>query len=102
MFKRLIAATDLSPASFAVVSCLEKLKAYGAEQCLLLQCLSFSEAASTALSYHTDPLEKMLNEQKNILEEQGFSVETRTVVGVPNPNERDKCLSQIVFLQKNR
>jgi hypothetical protein len=64
MFKRLIAATDLSPASFAVVSCLEKLKAYGAEQCLLLQCLSFSEAASTALSYHTDPLEKMLNEQK--------------------------------------
>jgi nucleotide-binding universal stress UspA family protein len=83
MFKRLIAATDLSPASFAVVSCLGKLKAYGAEQCLLLQCLSFSEAASTALSYHTDPLEEMLNEQKNILEEQGFSVETRTVVGVP-------------------
>ena len=83
MFKRLIAATDLSPASFAVVSCLGGLKAYGAEQCLLLQCLTFSDAVSTALSYHTEPLEEMLSEQKKILEQQGFTVEARTVVGVP-------------------
>lgn len=83
MFKRLIVATDLSPASFAVVSCLSGLKSYGAEQCLLLQCLSFSDAASTALSYNTDLLEGMLNEQKNILEEQGFTVEARTVFGAP-------------------
>jgi nucleotide-binding universal stress UspA family protein len=83
MFKRFIAATDLSPASFAVVSCLGQFKAYGAEQCLLLLCLSFSEAASTALSYRTEPLEEMLNEQKNILEQQGFTVEARTVVGTP-------------------
>ncbi|MBW6521700.1 MAG: universal stress protein [Desulfoarculaceae bacterium] len=83
MFKRLIVATDLSPASFAVVSCLSGLKSYGAEQCLLLQCLSFSDAASTALSYNTDLLEGMLNEQKNILEKQGFTVEARTVFGAP-------------------
>jgi nucleotide-binding universal stress UspA family protein len=81
MFERFIAATDLSPASRAVVSCLADLKALGAEQCLLLQCLGFSEAASTALSYHTEPLERMLDEQKDILEKQGFRVETRTVVG---------------------
>ncbi|MBE0599290.1 MAG: hypothetical protein IH614_18765 [Desulfuromonadales bacterium] len=83
MFNRLIAATDLSPASFAVVSCLAGLKAYGAKHCLLLQCLSFQEAASTALAYHTEPLEGMLIEQKTILEKEGFTVEARTVVGAP-------------------
>ncbi len=83
MFKRFMVATDLSPASFAVVSCLGMLKIYGAQQCLLLQCLSFRDAASTALSYHTGTIEEMLYEQKDILEKQGFAVETRTVVGTP-------------------
>lgn len=83
MFERFIVATDLSAASFAVVSCLDGLKTYGARHCLLLQCLSFSDAASTALSYHTEPLEEMLNEQKGMLEKQGFNVEARTVVGAP-------------------
>jgi nucleotide-binding universal stress UspA family protein len=83
MFKRIIVATDLSPASYAVVSCLSGLQAYGAQHCLLLQCLSFGDAASTAYSYHTESLEGMINEQKEILEKQGFTVEARTVVGAP-------------------
>ena len=83
MFERFIVATDLSPASYAVVSCLDGLKTYGSRHCLLLQCLSFNAAASTALSYHTESLEEMLNEQKGILEKQGFDVEARTVVGTP-------------------
>ena len=40
MFHRFIVATDLSPASFAIVSCIGGLKALGARKCLLLQCLS--------------------------------------------------------------
>lgn len=83
MFEKFIVATDLSPASDAVVNCLSGLQAYGAQHCLLLQCLSFSDAASTAYSYSTEPQEKMLDEQKQILEQQGFQVEARTVVGVP-------------------
>lgn len=83
MFKNFIVATDLSPASYAVVNCLSGLKAYGAQHCLLLQCLSFSDAASTAYSYHTEPLEELLKEQKGILEKQGFEVEARSVVGAP-------------------
>lgn len=83
MFKRLIVATDLSPASFSVVSCLSGLKDYGAEQCLLLQCLSMNDAMSRGLSYHTDEIDEMLSEQKKILENQGFVVEARTVVGAP-------------------
>ncbi|MCC5808083.1 MAG: universal stress protein [Opitutales bacterium] len=81
MFKRFIIATDLSPASFAVVRCLGALKAYGAEHCLLLQCLTYREAASTALSYDTEPITGMLKKQKAILENVGFAVEARTVVG---------------------
>lgn len=81
MFKNIIVATDLSPASYAVVNCLAGLKAYGAKHCLLLQCLSFQEAGSTALSYTTASLEGMLTEQKRILEAQGFEVEARTVPG---------------------
>lgn len=81
MFKRFIVATDLSPASFSVVSCLGGLKAYGAEQCLLLQCLSLSDVTSTALSYSTEQIEGRLREQQQILEQQGFMVEARTVVG---------------------
>lgn len=81
MFKRIIVATDLSDASYAVVNCLGGLKAYGAEECLLLQCLSMQESVSLALSYTTDALEKNLEDQKQLLEKQGFKVETRIVTG---------------------
>ncbi len=83
MFKRFIVATDLSPASFAVVNCLYELQSFGAKDCLLLQCLSFRDAASAALSYNIDQFKEMLDEQKNILEKQGFTVEARTISGVP-------------------
>ncbi len=82
MFTRFIVATDLSPASFAVVvGCLGGLAAFGARHCLLLQCLDLQEAASTALSYSTDPLEAVLRQQKEGLEAQGYQVETRIVPG---------------------
>ena len=81
MFNRFIVATDLSSASFAMVCCLGGLKNYGAKQCLLLHCISFQEATSTALSYTTDKLEKPFTEQKAILENLGFEVEKRIVTG---------------------
>lgn len=81
MFSRLIVATDLSPTSFAVVNCIGGLKNYGAKQCLLLLCLSIQETSSVALSYTTAFLNSTLNQQKEILEEQGFQVETRVVPG---------------------
>lgn len=81
MFNRFIVATDLSSASFALVCCLGGLKDYGAKQCLLLQCLSVQEAASTAYSYTTEHLERPFGEQNAILEKLGFAVETRIVMG---------------------
>lgn len=100
MFKRIIIATDLSPASSAVAGCLAALKSYGTEECLLLQCLGLQEAASTALSYQTEPIGGMLREQKEVLERQGFKVEVRTVVGAPkrevNRIAQDENFSLIV------
>ena len=79
MIDRFIITTDLSPASSAIMNCLGSLKQYGAGECLLLQCLSHQEMTSIALSYTTAPLERMLQEQRESLEKQGFSVATRIV-----------------------
>ncbi|MBF7096041.1 universal stress protein [Alkalibacter mobilis] len=81
MFKRLIVATDLSPASFALIKCLEYLKPLKTEECLLLQCLSVQETASIALSSTASILEENFKKQREILEGFGFKVDTRVIPG---------------------
>ncbi|WP_126444980.1 universal stress protein [Sulfuricystis multivorans] len=81
MFERFIVATDLSPASEAMVGCLAGLAAFGARHALLLQCLDMQQAISTALSYSTAALEAVLARQKARLEAQGFEVDTRIAPG---------------------
>lgn len=81
MFERFILATDLSAASSAIVSCAGGLRNLGGRHALLLQCLDMQQAASTAFSYSTAPLEHILADQKAILETQGFEVEARIVPG---------------------
>lgn len=83
MFSRIIVATDLSPASFAVVNCVGGLRAFGSQACLLLQCINVREASSTALSYTTHYLEENMAEQKRLLEEQGFTVKAHVAFGSP-------------------
>jgi len=82
MYSRVIVATDLSSAAFAVVRNLSGLKAYGTEECLLLECLSLPQVGSIALSYTYSVLQKNLKEQGDMLEQQGFKVETRIVPGM--------------------
>jgi nucleotide-binding universal stress UspA family protein len=82
MFKRLIVATDLSAASYALAKCLGGMRNYGAEECLLLQCLSVQETASLSLHYTIAVLEQILQNQKKILEHLGYKVETRIVPGL--------------------
>lgn len=81
MFDRFILATDLSDAAWALVDCAGGLRGLGGRRCLLLQCLNMQEAASTALSYSTAPLDAILTQQKAALEAQGFEVEARVVPG---------------------
>jgi len=81
MFEKVIVATDLSKASYALVECLDGLKEYGTQEILLLQCLSNQEAASVGLSYSTDVMDKMLEEQKNTLVKKGVTVQSRSLTG---------------------
>jgi len=82
MFKRVIIATDLSQASDALINCIGGLRAYGAEECLILQCLAVKEPVSKAISFAHDILENLLQSQKEVLEKQGYRVEARIVSGV--------------------
>jgi len=81
MFSRFIVATDLSNASYAIVGSLSGLKAFGARQCLLLNCLSLAESTAMALSLSYGIQESSLKKQKRMLEEQGFIVVAQTVLG---------------------
>lgn len=81
MFSRFIVATDLSQASFALVNSIGGLRASGSQHCLLLQCLSLQEVGSVASAYTTDKIDRVREEQKKILEKQGFTVEERIVPG---------------------
>jgi nucleotide-binding universal stress UspA family protein len=81
VFSRFIVATDLSPASFALVRSLAGLRAFGARQCLLLNCLSLGESTAMALSLTHEAVESNLERQKRSLEEQGFITTASTVFG---------------------
>lgn len=82
MFNKFIVVTDLSAAADAVVKNLSELKAYGADECLLLECLSLPQVGSAGLYYTYGILEKSLQDQREMLEKQGFKVETRILPGL--------------------
>lgn len=82
MFEKLIVATDLSPASLALTRSLGALKPKGARHCLLLYCFGLHRTGSFALSYAMDVVEASLAKHREILEAEGFEVETRILPGV--------------------
>ncbi len=82
MFEKLIVATDLSPASLALTRSLGALKPKGARHCLLLYCFGLHRTGSFALSYAMDVVESSLTKHREILEAEGFDVETRILPGV--------------------
>jgi hypothetical protein len=69
MFSRLIIATDLSPASFAVLNCLGGLKALGAKQCLLLQCLSLQAEITRSIGERNAHLVVMGSQGRGFVKE---------------------------------
>ncbi len=84
MFKRLIVATDLSNDSTTFINCLGGLKAYGTKECLLLQIRVPGEALGAVNPYKATEFveyEKIFQSQKEILEKQGYKVETRILTG---------------------
>lgn len=83
MFDKILIPTDLTAAAFTVVKNLGGLKALGAGECLLLECLGLKDAGTVALSNSLTAIDRTLQEQRKILEEEGFRVEIRIIPGSP-------------------
>ena len=81
MFNRFIAITEFSGPSFSLIDECKKLKALGAEQCLLIQSFVLVDASSMDVSSIFPILEQNLASQKETLEKLGFKVETRQMLG---------------------
>lgn len=79
MFDKIIIATDYSSGAFALINDLSGLRYFGTRECLLLLSLSLAGDISVLSLHDKANLEKNLQEQRQIIEKQGFKVESRIV-----------------------
>ncbi len=82
MFSRILVATDLSEASDRVVCALASLKAWGTREAVLVNCFNIRDVGSLApglMELYKPAFEK----QKKVLEEMGYSVTAKMVLGLP-------------------
>ncbi|MGM0427733.1 MAG: universal stress protein [Thermodesulfobacteriota bacterium] len=83
MFSKILVATDLSEASEKVVCALGGLRKLGTTEVVLLYCLNIRDAGTLApgLMELTRP---SLDRHKKLLEDQGFKVTAKMVLGLPH------------------
>ncbi|MDD4201100.1 MAG: universal stress protein [Eubacteriales bacterium] len=86
MFKKFIIAVGLPDDSFELMGCVGRLKAYGAQKCLLIQYRTVEEVVDYTRGQSNIPLHKYeeafkANKQKLI--EEGFEVESKVLAGYP-------------------
>lgn len=86
MFNKFIVATDLSDDSLELMGCVGRLRAYGAQKCLLIQYRTVEEVIDYTRGQSNLPLHKyeevFMNSKQNLID-QGFEVETRVLAGYP-------------------
>ena len=82
MFSKILVATDLSEASDRVICTLGGLKALGTREALLIHCFNIRDVGTLA-----DGLMELarpsFEKQKKVLEDQGFQVKAKMVLGLP-------------------
>ncbi len=83
MVKRVLVTTDLSEASAKVMEQMNFLACLGSREAVLLHCVNVRDVGALTESLKTE-LQKALDEQKEVLERQGFQVETELVLGLPS------------------
>jgi len=82
MFSRMLVATDLSEASGRVICALASLKAWGTREAVLISCFNIRDVGSLApglMELYKPAFEK----QKKALEEMGYTVTAKMVLGLP-------------------
>lgn len=81
MFNRIVVASTLSKSTFDMIECLTRLKEFGTEECLLLQCLDSKESDESISSFAREIYKENLSRQQEMLQKQGFKVEARIIAG---------------------
>ncbi|MDD4159971.1 MAG: universal stress protein [Synergistaceae bacterium] len=86
MFNKFIVATDLSDDSLELIGCVDRLKAYGAQKCLLIQYMTVNEVIHCTRRQSNFPVhkyEEFFMESKQSLIKEGFEVQARVLAGYP-------------------
>jgi len=90
MFRKLLAGTDLTPASDAVLSCLGQLTALGLEEVVLTHVVYVAHSVGLAETL-TEQAEPELARQKALLESQGLRVRAEAITGIPAHKLADRA-----------
>jgi nucleotide-binding universal stress UspA family protein len=90
MFRKLLAGTDLTPASDAVLSCLGQLKPLGLEEVILTHVVYVAHSVGLAEAL-IEQAEPELARQKELLESQGLRVRAEVMAGMPAHKLADRA-----------
>lgn len=93
MFKKALFATDLSPASDAVLKYLKSLQPLGCTEIVLTYVLYVKHMVGLAQAILEEATPE-LQRQKTALESEGFSVSVETPLGVPGPAITDLAIEK--------
>ncbi len=100
MFKKILIASDLSPVSDSVITCMKGFKSLGVEEVILFYALGLKYLDS--LKYViANQVEPALMKQKSILETEGFNTKIEIAPGIPSEEvkrvSKEKDVSLIVI-----
>jgi len=95
MFSKALVATDLSPASLAMVRCMGGLRALGTRECMLVHCFDIRQVVPFPQQIK-EYIEGTLGKHRDILEKQGFATTVQAVPGlaqveVPRVAQKEGC-----------
>ena len=83
MFKKILIASDLSPASDSVITCMKGFKSLGVEEVILFYALGlkYIDSLKTLLK---DSVEPALIKQQNTIKAEGFNTTLEIAPGIPS------------------
>jgi nucleotide-binding universal stress UspA family protein len=83
MFTKILVATDLSEASERMICALSGLRMLGTTEILLVHCLNIRDVGSIAPEVR-ELAEPALEKHRKLLEDQGFKVTAKIILGLPH------------------
>ncbi len=94
MFSKILVISELHYNFAQIKRCLLHLQKLGTKECLLIQCLNPNELSDSVASLIVEVYKKHLAEQKKELEQMGFTVKARQMIGVFRDNINQTALDE--------